>query len=131
MSLPSAKLDELKMMIHEHLDRMNIHGKIREYVSESLRDREEETEDVGEEGLINSLREKGIIEDLMKGLELKGTNPKNERKHDCMEPPVKASRYHSRKHASTGMVDDTECKQLGSSQMLFLTIKNASNLGEL
>jgi len=71
MTLPAEKLNELKQMIHSHLDHMDIHGKIRECVSESLRDREEDSGDVSEEGLIRTIQEKGIVEDVMRGLQFK------------------------------------------------------------
>ena len=71
MTLPAEKLNELKQMIHNHLDRMDIHGRIRECVSESLRDREEDSGDVSEERLIRTIQEKGIVEDVMRGLQFK------------------------------------------------------------
>ena len=71
MTLPAEKLNELKQMIHNHLDRMDIHGRIRECVSESLRDREEDSGDVSEEGLIRTIQEKGIVEDVLRGLQFK------------------------------------------------------------
>ena len=73
MSLPPEKLQELKGIIHSHLDRMDIHSKVREFISESARDNNDDThEPMDEERLLRSIRDKGIIDDVMRGLDFKG-----------------------------------------------------------
>ncbi|XP_065064875.1 centrosomal protein of 76 kDa-like [Rhopilema esculentum] len=74
MSLPPEKLQELKGIIHSHLDRMDIHSKVREFMSESARDKNDDThyEPMDEVKLLRSIRDKGIIDDVMRGLDFKG-----------------------------------------------------------
>ena len=79
MSLPPEKLTELKQMIHSHLDRMDVHGKIKQYVSESMVEGDESIAD--EEGLLRDLRQKGIIDEVMSGLSFLGLQNKDEKQH--------------------------------------------------
>ena len=74
MSLPPEKLNELKQVIHNHLTQLNIHDVIRQCMSESLK--QDETGPIEEEGLLNTLREKGIIEDVMHTLQFDGITEK-------------------------------------------------------
>ena len=76
MSLPPEKLTELKQMIHSHLDRMDIHGKIKQYVSESMVEGDDSIAD--EEGLLMGLRQKGIIDEVMSGLNFPGLQNRDE-----------------------------------------------------
>eukprot|EP00112_Aurelia_sp_Birch-Aquarium-sp1_P012545 Seg2636.3 transcript_id=Seg2636.3/GoldUCD/mRNA.D3Y31 product="Centrosomal protein of 76 kDa" protein_id=Seg2636.3/GoldUCD/D3Y31 len=78
MSLPPEKLTELKQMIHSHLDRMDIHGKIKQYVSESMVDGEDDSI-TDEEALLRGLRQKGIIDQVMSGLNFPGLQRRDER----------------------------------------------------
>ncbi|KAM9308041.1 centrosomal protein of 76 kDa isoform 2-T2 [Gastrophryne carolinensis] len=73
MSLPPEKASELKQIIHEQLHKMNVHGKIREVLAESLRDEfADESQHFSEEDLLKALRKRGIIDDVMKELHFDG-----------------------------------------------------------
>ncbi|KAG8571310.1 hypothetical protein GDO81_011589 [Engystomops pustulosus] len=69
MSLPPEKATELKQIIHEQLNRMNVHSKIREVLAETIKDElGDESHNFSEEDLIKALRRRGIIDDVMKEL---------------------------------------------------------------
>ncbi|XP_075069368.1 centrosomal protein of 76 kDa isoform X1 [Mixophyes fleayi] len=69
MSLPPEKATELKQIIHEQLNRMDVHGKIREVLAETLKDElGNESHNFSEEDLMKALRRRGIIDDVMKEL---------------------------------------------------------------
>jgi len=74
MSLPPEKLNELKQVIHNHLNQLDIHNQIRHVLSDSLRENNLNENDMQKEGLLNILKEKGIVSDIMKTLEFKGVN---------------------------------------------------------
>ncbi|KAJ3597940.1 hypothetical protein NHX12_001455 [Muraenolepis orangiensis] len=71
MSLPPEKASELKKTIHNHLMKMNVHGKIREVLSETVKD------DLGvgaptfsEGDFLQALQRRGVIDDVMRDLQL-------------------------------------------------------------
>lgn len=72
MALPPEKLNELKQVIHCHLNQLDIHGQIRNVLSESLGENEINERNVGKENLLSILKEKGIVDDVMKTLEFQG-----------------------------------------------------------
>ena len=118
MSLPAEKLSKLKQMIHDHLDRMDVHGKIREYVSESMRDREDDAGGVSEEELIRAMQEKGIVDDVMSGLEFKRTRQNAEMSQNITYPREKGEK--SRRKFANVQEDPTECKKYESKASLLL-----------
>lgn len=74
MSLPPEKISELKQLIHSHLSQLDIHGQIRNVLSESLRN-ESGTEGnrfADEQNLLKILKDQGIVEDIMKTLKFQG-----------------------------------------------------------
>nr|AAI58977.1 Unknown (protein for MGC:135748) [Xenopus tropicalis] len=69
MALPPEKATELKQIIHEQLTRMDVHGKIREVLAESLREEfRTESQQLSEEDLMKALRQRGIVDEVMKEL---------------------------------------------------------------
>ncbi|KAL0963299.1 hypothetical protein UPYG_G00304330 [Umbra pygmaea] len=69
MSLPPDKASELKQIIHNHLVKINIHGKIRDVLAETVR----EDLDIGQTSLserdfLRALQRRGIVDDVMKDL---------------------------------------------------------------
>uniref|UniRef100_A0A8C5GI62 CEP76 N-terminal domain-containing protein n=1 Tax=Gouania willdenowi TaxID=441366 RepID=A0A8C5GI62_GOUWI len=69
MSLPPEKAAELKQIIHNHLVKMDIHGKIREVLAETLRsDKGKAQSSLSEKDLLLALQSRGIIDDVMKDL---------------------------------------------------------------
>ncbi|XP_053570872.1 centrosomal protein of 76 kDa [Bombina bombina] len=71
MSLPPGKATELRQIIHDQLNRMDVHGKIREVLAESLQEEfRAEREHISEADLMKALRRRGIIDDVMKELHL-------------------------------------------------------------
>ncbi|CAN9514046.1 unnamed protein product [Ophioblennius macclurei] len=69
MSLPPHKASELKQIIHNHLLKMDIHGKIREVLAETLRDHPGSAQhDLTESDFLLALQRRGIIDDIMKDL---------------------------------------------------------------
>lgn len=71
MSLPPEKVSELKQIIHDHLMKIDIHGKIREVLSETLRnDESNETHRyLSETDFLRALQRRGIIDDVMRDLQ--------------------------------------------------------------
>ena len=72
MSLPTEKVQELKQVIHNHLSQMNVHSRIKECVDESFRGEDFESGGIDEAGLLNALKERGIVDDVMNTLKFEG-----------------------------------------------------------
>ncbi|XP_030068263.1 centrosomal protein of 76 kDa [Microcaecilia unicolor] len=69
MSLSPEKASELKQMIHDQLCKMDVHGRIREVLAETLREElGPESQHLSEEDLMKALRRRGIIDDVVKEL---------------------------------------------------------------
>ncbi|XP_067305275.1 centrosomal protein of 76 kDa [Pseudorasbora parva] len=69
MSLPPEKATELKQIIHDHLIKMDIHGKIRDVLAETVRDNGQHGQrSLSEEDFIHALQRRGIVDDVMKDL---------------------------------------------------------------
>ncbi|TNN02888.1 hypothetical protein fugu_010375 [Takifugu bimaculatus] len=69
MSLPPEKVSELKQTIHNHLLKIDIHGKIREVLAETARDGQDPAQPPPSRvDFINALQRRGIIDDVMKDL---------------------------------------------------------------
>ncbi|XP_034554580.1 centrosomal protein of 76 kDa [Notolabrus celidotus] len=69
MSLPPERASELKQIIQDHLIRMDIHGKIREVLAETVKDDQGPTHrPLSEADFLNALQRRGIIDDVMKDL---------------------------------------------------------------
>uniref|UniRef100_A0A3P8SCM4 Centrosomal protein of 76 kDa n=1 Tax=Amphiprion percula TaxID=161767 RepID=A0A3P8SCM4_AMPPE len=69
MSLPPEKASELKQIIHNHLLKMDIHGKIREVLAETVRDDKDSAHrSLSETDFLHALQRRGIIDDVMKDL---------------------------------------------------------------
>ncbi|XP_067248886.1 centrosomal protein of 76 kDa isoform X2 [Chanodichthys erythropterus] len=69
MSLPPEKATELKQIIHDHLIKMDIHGKIRDVLAETVRgDGHHGQRSLSEEDFIHALQRRGIVDDVMKDL---------------------------------------------------------------
>ncbi|XP_039593874.1 centrosomal protein of 76 kDa isoform X1 [Polypterus senegalus] len=68
MSLPPEKALELKQIIHNHLTKIDIHGKIRDVLAETVHEDMERAghQNLSEEDLMKALRRRGIIDDVMK-----------------------------------------------------------------
>lgn len=90
MALPSEKVQELKQIIHSHLSQMNVHSRIKEYVDESFRGEDPESSGIDEAGLLNALKERGIVDDVMNTLKFEGLDreprrSKDKRRADAVE----------------------------------------------
>nr|XP_006636031.1 PREDICTED: centrosomal protein of 76 kDa [Lepisosteus oculatus] len=69
MSLPPEKASELKQIIHNHLTKIDIHGKIRDVLAETVREElGSGHHNLSEEDLIRGLQRRGIVDDVMKDL---------------------------------------------------------------
>ncbi|CAJ1061468.1 centrosomal protein of 76 kDa [Xyrichtys novacula] len=79
MALPPEKVTELKQIIHDHLHRMDIHGKIREVLAETVKsDQGPAYQPLTEVDFLNALQRRGIIEDVMKNLPFHSTDRQTE-----------------------------------------------------
>ncbi|XP_060905695.1 centrosomal protein of 76 kDa [Labrus mixtus] len=69
MSLPPEKACELKQIIHNHLLKMDIHGRIREVLAETVKDdRGQAHRPLSEVDFLHALQRRGIVDDVMKDL---------------------------------------------------------------
>ncbi|XP_075777118.1 centrosomal protein of 76 kDa isoform X2 [Pelodiscus sinensis] len=69
MALPPEKASELKQIIRQQLARMDVHGRIREVLAETIREElAPEHQQLSAEDLMKALRRRGIIDDVMKEL---------------------------------------------------------------
>ncbi|KAM9644539.1 centrosomal protein of 76 kDa isoform 3-T3 [Morphnus guianensis] len=86
MSLPPEKVSELKQIIHQQLVKMDVHGRIREVLAETIRgELAPEHQQLSTEDLIKALRQRGIIDDVMK--ELKFVTDVNEKERTSAPKP--------------------------------------------
>ncbi|XP_052644309.1 centrosomal protein of 76 kDa isoform X3 [Harpia harpyja] len=86
MSLPPEKVSELKQIIHQQLVKMDVHGRIREVLAETIREElAPEHQQLSTEDLIKALRQRGIIDDVMK--ELKFVTDVNEKERTSAPKP--------------------------------------------
>ncbi|XP_066184825.1 centrosomal protein of 76 kDa isoform X2 [Sylvia atricapilla] len=86
MSLPPEKASELKEIIHRQLLKMDVHGRIREVLAETVREElAPEHQQLSTEDLIKALRQRGIIDDVMK--ELKFVSDVNETERTSAPKP--------------------------------------------
>ena len=82
MSLPSEKVQELKQLIHNHLTQTNVHSRIKECVDDSFRGDDLESGRIDEAGLLNALKERGIVDDVMNTLKFEGLEREPRRSKD-------------------------------------------------
>ncbi|XP_070320614.1 protein spire homolog 1 isoform X3 [Odocoileus virginianus] len=75
MSLPPEKASELKQLIHQQLSKMDVHGRIREILAETIREElSPDQQQLSTEDLIKALKRRGIIDDVMKELNFVSDN---------------------------------------------------------
>lgn len=72
MALPTEKVHELKQIIHNHLAQMNVHSKIKECLDESFTGDDPTHRGVDEASLLSALRERGLVDDVMRTLKFEG-----------------------------------------------------------
>ncbi|KAJ8288504.1 hypothetical protein COCON_G00011630 [Conger conger] len=79
MTLPPEKASELKQIIHNHLTRMDIHGKIRDVLAETVR-QELGTghRPLSEEDFLRALQHRGIVDEVMRDLHFSQDIPATE-----------------------------------------------------
>ncbi|XP_041454827.1 centrosomal protein of 76 kDa-like [Lytechinus variegatus] len=70
-ALSPEKLTELKQIIHNQLNQMDVQTRIRDILSESLQDDGEGT-GFGETELLDAVRQRGLVEEIMASLEIGG-----------------------------------------------------------
>ncbi|XP_035421225.1 centrosomal protein of 76 kDa isoform X3 [Cygnus atratus] len=69
MSLPPERASELRELIQRQLVKMDVHGRIREVLAETIREElAPEHQQLSTEDLIKALRQRGIVDDVMKEL---------------------------------------------------------------
>lgn len=93
MSLPPEKAAELKRIIHEQLNWVNVHSKIREVLAETLKDElGDDSHNLSEDGLMKALRRRGILDDFMKELRFLEDGLSRE----LTSTPKPATRFHDK-----------------------------------
>ncbi|XP_025060538.1 centrosomal protein of 76 kDa isoform X2 [Alligator sinensis] len=71
MALPPDKASEMKQIIRQQLAKMDVHGRIREVLAETIRDEiAPEHQQLSTDDLMKALRRRGIIDDVMKELKV-------------------------------------------------------------
>lgn len=70
MSLPPEKISELKQIIHSQLGRMDLKSQIREVLNEQMSKDDDLSSrgTIGEEEVLEALKERGLIEEIMRNL---------------------------------------------------------------
>ncbi|XP_038162165.1 centrosomal protein of 76 kDa [Cyprinodon tularosa] len=78
MCLPPEKASELKQIIQNHLLKMDIHGKIREVLAETIKDDQGSGhQHLSEADFVQALQRRGIIDNVMKDLHFTQQNATN------------------------------------------------------
>ncbi|KAM9199463.1 centrosomal protein of 76 kDa [Mergus octosetaceus] len=86
MSLSPERASELRELIQRQLLRMDVHGRIREVLAETIREElAPEHQQLSTEDLIKALRQRGIVDDVMK--ELKFVTDVNEKERTSASKP--------------------------------------------
>ena len=90
-NLPPEKINELKQLIHNHLNQSDIHSRIKSCLDDSLSREYEARKDnlnIDENNIMNLLRERGVINDVMKTLKFDRVGRKvgNEEKQTTVQP---------------------------------------------
>ena len=80
MTLPSEKVYELKQIIHNHLSQMDMHSKIKGCLDESFTDEDDGRGGITEATLLNALKERGIVDDVIKTLKFEGVGGQRKKK---------------------------------------------------
>ena len=71
--LPTEKLNELKQLIHSHLNQTDVHSKIKHCLDDSFKgEGDARSGGVDENTVLNILRERGVINDVMRTLKFEG-----------------------------------------------------------
>ena len=78
MSLPPEKVAELKQVIQSHLNQLDIHGQMRNVLSESLRQNNVDGTHDQDKSMIQILKNHGIVDDIMKTLKFNSNEGKKE-----------------------------------------------------
>lgn len=76
-NLPAEKVNELRQLIHSHLNQMDVHSKIKGCLDESFVSDERHRNVVEEDKILNVLREKGLVDEVMKTLKFEGIEKKH------------------------------------------------------
>lgn len=69
MTLPPEKVQELKQIIHNHMSHASVHSRIQSCVEESFTG---EDRDIDEAGLLQALKDKGVVDEVMRSLRFEG-----------------------------------------------------------
>jgi len=77
MSLPPEKVQELKQLIHNHMSHASVHSRIKSCVEESFTGEEQ---DLDEAHLLKALKDRGIVDEVMKSLRFEGLEREERRK---------------------------------------------------
>ena len=86
MALPPEKVNELKQVIHAHLNQLDIHGQIRNIVDESMQNNTlNESENEKEMNMLQILKEKGVVDDILGSLKFKGIKEKQTLSKDVLK----------------------------------------------
>ncbi|XP_068179754.1 centrosomal protein of 76 kDa [Antennarius striatus] len=79
MSLPPEKVSELKQVIDDHLRRIDIHGRIRGVLAETLRENQDGAHGpLSEADFLHALQRRGIIDDVVNSLRFTQEVPTDE-----------------------------------------------------
>ena len=102
-NLPSEKVNELKQLIHNHLNQIDVHSKIKDCLNEesfagqTSSDHDHDQTSTGEEDrILGILREKGLIDEVMRTLKFEGTESS-----DKKDVKNKHKNQHADKHKTT------------------------------
>ncbi|XP_077982929.1 centrosomal protein of 76 kDa-like [Glandiceps talaboti] len=82
MTLPPEKISELKQIIHSQLTQMDIQSRVREVLLETIRNEEQlhrSKEPMSEQELMEALRQRGLVDDVMRQLQFDSVPEKAER----------------------------------------------------
>ena len=79
-NLPTEKVNELKQLIHSHLNQTDVHSKIKNCLDDSFKaGGDARSGAVDENAILHTLRERGVINDVMRTLKFEGVDSREGR----------------------------------------------------
>ncbi|KAL5022137.1 hypothetical protein ScPMuIL_001292 [Solemya velum] len=98
MSLTDQKISELKQIIHNQLSHMDVQGRIKTIISETLHDEfPGRTSQVSEQELLDRLKQRGLLDDIMQQIQFESIGSVQHPATHFVDQGLSSQQQHTRK----------------------------------